>query len=81
MTKGRVVWGVLAILVVLPTADVSVGKAAPLTVQSKRDLRFGDVLPGVPLTLAYTDGNAGNWRLKGNKNAEIQVTFVLPAAT
>lgn len=63
---GRAAWA----------ASAEIGKAPPLQIQGKRDLQFGDLLPGVELTLTYLDANAGYWHVAGDKNLEVQLLFV-----
>ncbi len=55
--------------------------SGPRRVLGQQELQFGTVLAGMPTTVALTDANAGIWRIWGNKNTEIQLTFVnLPTA-
>jgi hypothetical protein len=49
------------------------------TVSSEEDLRFGDVLPGVPKTVAKTDPNgAAEFLVTGTEGAEVTIDFDLP---
>lgn len=50
-----------------------------LSVISLRDLRFDNVFPGVPKTVAHDNNRAGRWRIRGERNAPITMTFTLPA--
>ena len=50
-----------------------------LSIGQMKDLIFGNVVAGVPVTInSRTNANAGWWEIHGNRNAEIQVTMVLP---
>ena len=49
-----------------------------LTVTGQRNLRFDNVFPGVPKTVAPDNIRAGRWRIQGQRNAPITMTFTLP---
>ncbi len=51
----------------------------PLTVTGVSNLAFGNVYPGVPATVAPTAATAGNFSLSGVANAQVQMSFTLPA--
>ena len=51
----------------------------PLTVSAGNDLDFGSVYPGVGTSIAPTAGAAGTFSLNGVANAEVDVSFTLPA--
>ncbi len=50
-----------------------------LTVLALRDLDFGSVLPGVPKTIAVSGSASGRFRVDGEANAQITLTFTLPS--
>lgn len=50
-----------------------------LEVRRERDLDFGDVLRGVPATVVVTDAASGRFWIRGTPNAEVSLTFLLPA--
>jgi len=58
-------------------ARVSITTSA-LTIGQQRDLIFGTVLPGVPVTVNGRSANAGQFQINGTRNAEIAVTMTLP---
>ena len=50
-----------------------------LSIGQMQDLRFGNVVAGVPVTInPRTNANAGAWVIHGNRNAEISVQLTLP---
>lgn len=50
-----------------------------LTVAQVADVRFGNVVPGVPTTInPKTSASAGEYEITGNRNAEIAITMTLP---
>lgn len=55
-------------------------QARPLNVSARRDLAFGRILAGVPTTISPMTTQAGQFELRGQRNAEVQVVFVLPPA-
>jgi len=50
-----------------------------ITIVGDRDLTFGNVFPGVAKTVPVTGGNAGRYQVTGQNNANISLTFTLPA--
>lgn len=51
----------------------------PLSVTNNlQDLDFGNVFPGVPASVLYSDATAGKWQVNGILNAEVDLTFTLP---
>ena len=50
-----------------------------ITVIGDRDLTFGNVFPGLAKTVPVTGGNSGRYQVTGENNANISVTFTLPA--
>ena len=50
-----------------------------LTVTTLSNLNFGSVPKGVATTVQPTAAGAGAWQIQGSKNADVSVTFVLPA--
>lgn len=51
----------------------------PLAIQGDRGLDFGFVLLGVPKTVLATSPAAGKWVVTGEKNADVLISFNLPA--
>lgn len=51
----------------------------PINVTGARDLAFGNVFPGVNKSIPVTDPNSGRWDVAGQANANVQLTFNLPA--
>ena len=52
-----------------------------LTVSNNlRTLDFGDVFPGAAKSIAFSDATSGKWQIDGELNAEVQMSFTLPAA-
>jgi hypothetical protein len=58
-------------------ADAQISTTA-LTVGTTRDLEFGNVTPGVPVTINGRSASAGQFVIQGNRNAEVAVTMTLP---
>lgn len=50
-----------------------------ITVVGDRNLTFGNVFPGLAKTIPVTGGNAGRYQVTGQNNANISLTFTLPA--
>jgi len=50
-----------------------------LTVTTLSNLNFGSVPKGVATTVQPTAAGAGAWQIQGSKNADVSITFVLPA--
>jgi len=51
----------------------------PINVTGARDLGFGNVFPGINKAIPVTDPNSGRWDVVGQANANVQLTFTLPA--
>jgi len=50
-----------------------------VTVGQLNNLDFGLVVPGTPTTIAPKAATAGKFVVHGSKNAEVRITFALPA--
>jgi len=50
-----------------------------LTISATDSLLFGAVFPGTTRTVLATDAASGSWTLAGAANAEVTLTFTLPA--
>lgn len=50
-----------------------------LTIAAVDSLRFGAAFPGTTRTILPTDASSGSWTLTGAANAEVTLTFTLPA--
>lgn len=69
----------LLIVLALACAREAEAQGRPLRVQVATSLNFGDLLPGVPTTVVTNDPlNAGEFDLRGRKNTDILVEFILP---
>src|ERR1051325_10110237 len=53
--------------------------APALGVTTLSNLNFGSVAKGVATTVQPTAAGAGAWQIQGSKNADVSITFVLPA--
>lgn len=51
----------------------------PLRVRPRRDLTFGDVLPGVSSRVDVLDPESGAWLVQGTRFVEVLIDFLLPA--
>jgi hypothetical protein len=59
---------------------VTVATVPPaMTVTGLRNLSFGNVLPGVPRTVAATAATSGRFQIDGIGGANVRLTFFLPA--
>jgi hypothetical protein len=57
------------------------GSGNPQTVTGVQPLAFGTLLPGIPTTIAPTNGaSAGRFNLTGKRNEAVSLTFTLPTA-
>jgi len=61
------------------TTTVRAAIVQALQVTPQRDLDFGNVVQGVPETIAVTAGGAGRLRIRGQSSTPILMTFTLPA--
>ncbi len=61
------------------TIQATANVLTPLTVTAGASLVFGDVFPGVNESVAITDAGAGSWSVAGQTDAEVTLTFTLPA--
>ena len=52
---------------------------APIDVSFVSDLDFGDVLPGVPMTVAPADAGAGQFTVTGATSEDVILDFTLPS--
>ena len=52
---------------------------SPLNVTAGNNLDFGNVLPGVPKSVAAADASAGSFRIQGQSTFEVAMTYTLPA--
>jgi hypothetical protein len=52
----------------------------PLSAVARQDLNFGMLIRGVPVTVSRFDAaNAGQFEIRGRRQAEVQVILTLPA--
>jgi len=70
--------------IVLVLAALGMGaleaQGRPLSVQARRDLDFGTVIPGVPTTVGRLDPTAGHFVIRGRRDAEVLLELTLPTA-
>lgn len=72
-------FGGLCSFVLIEGAVVAVEAQKPITVTAVQGLTFGNVFPGVPLHILRTDPvGSGQYNIRGNKLAGMQITFSLP---
>ena len=68
-----------AAFAVTGTVQATANVLTPLSVSTDlRALDFGDVFPGLPKSIAFTDGTSGKWQIDGEVAKEIQLNFTLP---
>ena len=78
---GSTRWPVLALAIAAGTTGRVAAQGRPLSVSGAQVLDFGPVFPGVPGSVALSDPIlAGRFNVMGARNAEVQLTFTLPAA-
>lgn len=53
---------------------------SPIVVTGQRDLDFGTVTPGVPVTVSTTDLVSGRFRVRGGNGLTVLATFTLPGS-
>lgn len=46
------------------------------TVTGQRDLRFQTVIAGFPTSVTWDSNEAGRWRIRGQRNSEVQLDFI-----
>jgi hypothetical protein len=61
-------------------AEGLAAQGRPVNVQGRRDLTFGTVIPGVPTSVSRLDATAGQFLVRGLKNAEVLIELMLPTA-
>jgi hypothetical protein len=84
MRLGRAALAVAVFMVVVPGFGVS--QVAPtaraprtLTAMALRDLRFGTLLPGIPMSVLYDDVHrAGLFEVWGERSASVRIELTLP---
>jgi len=52
---------------------------SPAVVSGVEDLRFGDVIDGTQKTIPATNSNSGRFTIQGATNANVDISFTLPA--
>jgi hypothetical protein len=68
----------LLCVVALPARAQKGGR--PLNASGTQSLTFGTIFPGVPSAVLRTDAaRAGEFQITGQKNADVRITFTLPA--
>lgn len=71
--------GVAIVLAALGTGMLA-AQGRPVNVQARRDLDFGTVIPGVPTSVSRLDPTAGQFIVRGRRDAELLVELTLPTA-
>ncbi len=81
LTRALLVALALGLVTIPVHAQGAGGGGRPISVFGRQTLNFGTVLPGVPTTISRSDAlNAGEFEIRGQKNAQVQVDLTLPAA-
>ena len=63
-----------------PKTAAAQGGGRSLTVSALQGITFGNVIPGVPLVVPYTDvARAGQFQVRGPTNAQVELVFTLPS--
>jgi hypothetical protein len=71
----------LGVLLLGGGASAQTPPPGPRVVQGQRDLRFNTVIAGFPTTVTRDSNQAGQWRIRGRRGAEVQLDFInLPAS-
>lgn len=84
MRFGPTALAMAVIMAVVP--GVGVAQVAPaarvprtLTAMALRDLRFGTLLPGIPMSVLYDDvQRAGLFEVRGEKSVTVRIELTLP---
>jgi len=71
--------GIALVLAALCAAELP-AQGRRLNVSGRRDLDFGTVIAGVPTTISRLDPAAGQFRIRGARNAEVLFELTLPTA-
>jgi hypothetical protein len=50
----------------------------PIVITPQRNLDFGGVIPGTSKAIAVSDATSGRFRVRGENNAAVLLTFTLP---
>lgn len=53
---------------------------SPIVVAGQRDLDFGTVTPGIPVTVSTTDLVSGRFRVRGTNGTTVLAAFTLPGS-
>jgi hypothetical protein len=72
-------FGIALVLAALCVGELS-AQDRPLDVSGRRDLDFGTVIAGVPTTVGRLDATAGQFIVRGARNAELLIELTLPTA-
>ena len=82
--KGHAAASIMLLLGVLLLGGGASAQAplpGPSVVQGQRDLRFNTVIAGFPTAVTWDSNQAGRWRIRGRRGAEVQLDFInLPAS-
>lgn len=70
----------IALVLVAIGAGALEAQSRPVNVQARRDLDFGTVIPGVPTTVSRLDPTAGQFIVRGRRDAEVLLELTLPVA-
>ncbi len=69
----------LVVLAIMPGLLEAQGQ--PLSATGRRDLSFGNLIPGVTTVVSRRDAaRAGQFEIRGARRAEVSIVFQLPAA-
>ena len=61
------------------TINVTANVQVPITVTGAQDLDFGNVIQGVPSTIAAASAQAGRFDVTGSPSTPVSLSFALPA--
>jgi hypothetical protein len=70
----------IALVLAAVGAGTMEAQGRPLTVQARRDLDFGTIIPGVPTTVSRLDPTAGHFIVRGRRDVELLLELALPIA-
>jgi len=86
MRFGRAAVAAAVFIVVVPSvgvAQVTPAARVPrtLTAMAIRDLRFGTLLPGIPMSVLYDDVHrAGLFEVRGERSSSVRIELTLPSS-
>ncbi|HWO89730.1 MAG TPA: DUF4402 domain-containing protein [Gemmatimonadales bacterium] len=71
----------LLVAPLISQAAFAQGGNRPVSAVTRQNMAFGTVIPGVPVTVSWSDPlAAGQVEIRGNRNVQVSVQITLPAA-